>query len=578
LKKKYSLIDIKGSLFLFGVIIFIVFSSLSQYKHPQISYNYSENSTGLTYNELNSADYWNLINSNIFIDDADPNYNWSKTSTENDWCRGSGTFNDPYILENLSIDAYYIDSCIEIRNSQKFFRIDNCTLYNSGTGSWDSGISLYNTSMGQILNCQFIHLDSHSILVRNSKNITIKKNRVENSPFGIRLFDSNNCIIDENSVLSNSQQGIALLRSFENLVTNNKIRYNSDYYLFLVDSSNNSISGNYIGGIDIWPPTGLGVGIVMWNSHINVISENIFVHIVLSIKLDSSCSNNLIYKNYFNTNVNNPCIDNGLNNNWDNGSMGNYWRGYFGHDYNHDGIGDTSFDFGTGIDRYPIWREAPSVNVFSPQNGETYIKPPKFNLEITIGKDIDAIFYTLNFTAKKYVITNFNGTIDSEAWFAMSNGPLFIVFSINDTFGLQAGAAVYIIKNPMPPIPFDPTAFIISGIMAPVIFVSLGLFVRKKLALKDILLIDKNVQFEIKKSVLTFGKKGGRLEIKEVAEQTEESKRVIIPVVKKMIENNEIDADYFKSSKSIVYNRKTVSNEIDALISEFKEWEEGKKE
>lgn len=572
-KRKMNILKLnKLSILFFAITIFIMFSSISQNKDRQISYDYSENTISLSYNELKSNNYWNLINSSIFIDDADPKYNWSKTAAENDWCTGSGTLNDPYLIENVTIDAYFISSGIKIRNSQKFFRVQNCSVYNSGSGTWDSGISLENTSNGQILNCQFLNHNFNSILVRNCLNITIMKNRVENSPMGIRLLDSNNSVIDENSIFGISQQGIALIRSFENLVSNNKIRHSFDYSMFLVDSSNNTISGNLIGGIYLWQPNLYGY-IMIWNSHINVITENIFIHIDIALVLDSS-SNNLIYKNYFNSYGNIPCIDHELNNDWDNGSMGNYWSNYYGNDNNHDGIGDSIHDFGTGTDRYPIWREGPSVNVFSPQNGETYTNPPNFNIEIARGTNIDSIYYTLNFTDIRYLVTDFSGAIDTDAWFALPNGPLFIVFSINDTFGLQKNIAIYIIKNPIPP-PFDPMPIIISSIITLLLVVLLGLFVRKKLALK---LIDKNVQFKIKKSVLTFGKKGGRLEIKEISEETKESKRVVIPVVKKMIEEHEIDADYFKSSKSIVYNRKTVSNEIDMLINEFKEWEEEKKE
>lgn len=43
--------------------------------------------------ELKSAAYFPLT-SYIHIDDVDPNLNWSKTAADNDWCNGSGTWND----------------------------------------------------------------------------------------------------------------------------------------------------------------------------------------------------------------------------------------------------------------------------------------------------------------------------------------------------------------------------------------------------------------------------------------------------------------------------------------------------
>ncbi|MFX0137172.1 MAG: hypothetical protein ACFFDN_26265, partial [Candidatus Hodarchaeota archaeon] len=49
----------------------------------------------------------------IFIDDINPDYNWSKIKSENIWCTGSGTFNDPYIIQNLEINGLNSISCIE---------------------------------------------------------------------------------------------------------------------------------------------------------------------------------------------------------------------------------------------------------------------------------------------------------------------------------------------------------------------------------------------------------------------------------------------------------------------------------
>ena len=59
----------------------------------------------------------------ILIDDTIPEYNWSKTAEDNDWCSGSGTWGDPYIIEDLVIDGEGITDGIEIRNSNVFFKI-----------------------------------------------------------------------------------------------------------------------------------------------------------------------------------------------------------------------------------------------------------------------------------------------------------------------------------------------------------------------------------------------------------------------------------------------------------------------
>lgn len=49
---------------------------------------------------LRTSGFWEL--SPIYIDD------WNKTANENDWCRGNGTFTNPYIIENITINANYL--------------------------------------------------------------------------------------------------------------------------------------------------------------------------------------------------------------------------------------------------------------------------------------------------------------------------------------------------------------------------------------------------------------------------------------------------------------------------------------
>ena len=46
-------------------------------------------------------------------------------------CTGSGTYSDPYIIKDLVIDGESSGNCILIENSDGYFLIQNCTLYNS---------------------------------------------------------------------------------------------------------------------------------------------------------------------------------------------------------------------------------------------------------------------------------------------------------------------------------------------------------------------------------------------------------------------------------------------------------------
>ena len=86
---------------------------------------------------LRASSAWNLTGNPILIDG---NSAWQTIVTE-PWCSGAGTWNDPYIIENVYMDGQNSGSCIEIRNSDVFYIIRNSTLYNSGSASDDAGIA-----------------------------------------------------------------------------------------------------------------------------------------------------------------------------------------------------------------------------------------------------------------------------------------------------------------------------------------------------------------------------------------------------------------------------------------------------
>lgn len=171
---------------------------------------------------IKSAGYWNLTGSPILIDDLDSNYNWSKTAADNAWCYGSGTWNDPFTIENITLDAQYLDHCIEIRNSNSpFFIIKNCNLTKSSTVSTDGGIRLYNSSNG-----------------------ILKNNNCSLNDTGISLkISSNNTI--ENNLIAFNEGGIWINGGNENTMHNNKLRNNTGTYCFSLDECKfNIISSN----------------------------------------------------------------------------------------------------------------------------------------------------------------------------------------------------------------------------------------------------------------------------------------------------------------------------------------------
>lgn len=78
----------------------------------------------------------------------------------------------------------------------------------------------------------------------------------------------------------------------------------------------------------------------------------------------------------------------------------------------------------------------------------------------------------------------------------------------------------------------------------------------------------------IKKTILDLGTKFDRLEVHDIAEKCDAAKGTIIEVIQEMIKNDEIYAEYFRSSNTVAFNQQANIEEIDNLMAIYKKWEE----
>ncbi|MHA2039713.1 MAG: right-handed parallel beta-helix repeat-containing protein, partial [Promethearchaeota archaeon] len=210
----------------------IVFSGFLTYIFPKTKLVIGENS-------LNISDSWQIVGSGIYIDDSNVNYDWQKTATDNEWCSGTGTWNDPYLIENVTIDGFQSGSGIFIENSNVFFIIRNCVLINNrGSGGNDvSGIRLNNVQNGRILNNDCSSNDIRGIWLIGSSNNTISNNTIINNVrTGIYVgFGSNNNTISDNILKFNDAillsgwdiVAIFIFESHFNNFTENVINYST---------------------------------------------------------------------------------------------------------------------------------------------------------------------------------------------------------------------------------------------------------------------------------------------------------------------------------------------------------------
>jgi len=287
-------------------IITILLMSFINIKEYFNNYSTEECKTFNFYNHGNpkKAGFWILTGAPIYIDDTDPNYNWSKIANENAWCSGTGTLNDPYLIENVLIDGLDASNCIEIRNSNKYFIINNCTLYNAATGGVGNdyaAIYLYNASNGKLSNndCSLnnrytIYLEQESnnntitenvldnnyggLLMRNCDFNVISLNNISGCTMreGLYLYYSHNNTISYNNVSNNGLAnmvafGIGLHESNENNITNNIANENAYRGISLDNSHRNRIENNEAN--DNFRPVS-ATGIYLSSSNYNIILNN----------------------------------------------------------------------------------------------------------------------------------------------------------------------------------------------------------------------------------------------------------------------------------------------------------------
>lgn len=338
---------------------------------------------------------------NITIDPlGGGNGTWTWAVSE-DWCHGSGTFNDPYVIENVTLSARWNSSGITIRNSGNvFFVIRNCNVSQSSDGATDAGIKLINVSNGTITDVNCSNNQAHGFYLKNSFNITISNNYLmNNSKNGILVNNTCNRVdiisntiknsslngiyindgatlntILQNTLINNTRSGIVINDTCKNNnFTSNIVQFNNRSGIVLQNNcnwtiiSNNLVKNNTLHGLKI-----------ILSSNNNTISNNEIINNTENgILLDSESTTikeNLIKRNgkigtnlttearyntiYFNAFFGHASSveDHGSDNAWNTSLVGNYYSDYNGVDVApFDGIGDTPHDIDISIqDQLPL--------------------------------------------------------------------------------------------------------------------------------------------------------------------------------------------------------------------------------
>ena len=224
-------------------LVFTMFCVFSTVIHINLNFRGIKNNGDIFENEmLNLSD----ISGKIHIDN-----NWSDARIAG-ICIGEGNITHPYIIEDLIIDAGNVGSCIRIENTNDYFKIENCTLYNSQFFTTYGGISLDNVTNGVITN-NTIYDNFDGIYLNSCTKHNIIGNIIYNCDTGLELLYSNENLIYLNSLESNN---IDIFYLYSNNT------YNSQKKLIYTYNGNNYTNflgnywENYIGSDD----NGDGVG------------------------------------------------------------------------------------------------------------------------------------------------------------------------------------------------------------------------------------------------------------------------------------------------------------------------------
>ncbi|MFX0180918.1 MAG: NosD domain-containing protein [Candidatus Hodarchaeota archaeon] len=182
-----------NNVFTFFMLFLIIFSISTIQNNMKNSIESAQEDLKIRPFNLKPAGFWNNFTF-IYI----TGLNWT-IANQSDWCSGSGTWDNPYLIENMIINATDspIGCGIFIENSiNVYFKITNVTIF--GT---TYGIKLENTNNGALINNHlFDNIDS-GISMINCVNNTISRNQlINNGGTGISLLS--NCV--NNRILRNT--------------------------------------------------------------------------------------------------------------------------------------------------------------------------------------------------------------------------------------------------------------------------------------------------------------------------------------------------------------------------------------
>ncbi|MFX1410219.1 MAG: NosD domain-containing protein, partial [Promethearchaeota archaeon] len=417
--------------------------------------------------------------------------NWTETVAEYDWCSGSGSWNDPFIIENIEIFVNSSIAGIFINNSQNvFFIIENCIISNNSTKPFSAGIRLENTTNGKITSVSS-YQNKVGIMFINTHNTSIEESDFYSNNYGICIRQSSNDNnLYENDILDNTVQGVNITNSNDNNVYHNNFNNNT---VNAVDSGINNIWNNgnqgnywddYVGkdrdddGIGDTPyiisgSTGSQDDYPIWwdapvISVISPVPYSLYGSVPpnFSVYLEEGLSHRWWYmidsditKNHFITNGSINALIWGL---LENGSHTLFF-------YVNDSRGYEDYE------AIIIYKdiETPSIDIIYPLNHSIFGENACNFTVIILESNLNSTWYTLNNGNLTYfdgISGQNHGVISQSEWELQYNGTVIITFFADDTVGNIGKNNVTVFKDVISPsiIINEPKSYDVFGHVPPV--------------------------------------------------------------------------------------------------------------